>query len=63
MTFVNDKEVMVKGGKAATVAPNGLMATYTVDKGMVEVSALGKIYAGTWDGSNLVVDGQVGVRQ
>ena len=37
--------------------------TYTVKDGIIEVTVLQQIRAGTWDGSRLVIDGMVGIRE
>ncbi|HOE65500.1 MAG TPA: hypothetical protein PLO62_03150 [Candidatus Hydrogenedentes bacterium] len=63
LSFTSEKDMIVRGGPVDSIAPNGLTASYSVDKGIFKAVALGKTYTGTWDGTNLVVDGQVGIRK
>jgi len=59
VAFKDAETVRVKGGPLATLAPNGLDATYKLEDGIIEVQAMGQTRTGTWDGEELVVDGNV----
>lgn len=43
--------------------PERLPGTFTVQDEFIEVNVLDKTRAGVWDGSRLVIDGMVGVRE
>lgn len=62
-TFKDDTTVSLKGGPLAAIAPNGLDAKYTLADGKVTVSAMGQTKSGTFDGTNLIIDGDTAVRQ
>jgi hypothetical protein len=57
-----------EGGKIrargeAVPVPGGVAGSYTVENGVIEISAAGQTFTGTWDGANLIIEGQAGVRQ
>ncbi|MCP4641648.1 MAG: hypothetical protein GY851_14490 [bacterium] len=43
-------------------APDGIPGTFTVEDRVIEVSVIGRIRAGYWDGTRLVIDGVVAER-
>ena len=61
--FKDDTTVSLKGGQLAAIAPDGLDAKYTLKDGKVELNAMGMTKNGTFDGTNLVIDGTTAVRQ
>jgi len=62
-TFKDDTTVSLKGGPLAAIAPNGLDAKYTLADGKLTVKAMGQTKSGTFDGTNLIIDGDTAVRQ
>ena len=61
--FKDATTVSLKGGALASVAPDGLDAKYTLADGKVEVNVMGMTKTGTFDGTNLIIDGSAAVRQ
>lgn len=61
MEFQSEEAVKISGGALATIAPDGLDAEYTYEDGAIVLSAMGQTREGTWDGENLVIDGNEGV--
>ncbi|MCX5772063.1 MAG: hypothetical protein NTZ09_17570 [Candidatus Hydrogenedentes bacterium] len=61
--FKDATTVSLKGGALASVAPDGLDAKYTLADGKVELIAMGMTKTGTFDGTNLIIDGTTAVRQ
>ncbi len=57
VTFKDDSRLQVMGGKAAEIAPQGLEGTYVVKDGVIEIRVLTEHKTGTWDGTQLVIDG------
>jgi len=63
VTFKDESKVFAKGGFIAPVAPEGIEATYTLSGNLIELTALDHTITGTFDGTNLVIDGKSAVRQ
>ncbi|HUW62166.1 MAG TPA: hypothetical protein VMZ06_14280 [Candidatus Bathyarchaeia archaeon] len=61
--FKDATTVSLKGGALASIAPDGLDAKYTLADGKIEVNAMGTVKTGTFDGTNLIIDGSTAVRQ
>lgn len=63
ITFTDDSKLLLKGGVVDDVAPEGLEGTYTLENGIIEVSAhtVGITKSGTFDGTTMVVDGKTAV--
>lgn len=62
--FKDATTVHVSGGELAEQMPDGIDAVYAVKDGAIEVTVLnGIVKKGTWNGSNLVIDGMVGEKQ
>ena len=67
-TFVDDTKVKVKGGQIALLSPEGLEAPYSFEKGAdgkgtLKISLLGENKTGTWDGAELIIDGNPATKQ
>ena len=63
VTFKDGASAFAKGGMLAQVAPDGLDVAYTLKDSIVEIGALGQTMTGTFDGTKLVIDGKVALRQ
>lgn len=62
--FKDATTVHVSGGELAEQMPDGIDAVYAVKDGAIEVTVLnGIVKKGTWNGSNLVIDGMVAEKQ
>ena len=61
--FKDATTVSLKGGALASIAPDGLDAKYTLADGKIEVNTMGMTKTGTFDGTNLIIDGSTAVRQ
>jgi hypothetical protein len=63
VTFQDSGNVVIKGKPVEQIAPSGLPGKYSLNNGIIEISAMGQSKSGTWDGEKLVVDGMVGKKQ
>lgn len=61
-TFYEPPDVLLKGGRINETHPEGVMGTYTIEDGIIEVGALDQSRVGTFDGARLVIDGIEGVK-
>jgi len=61
LNFREPPNVHISG--EAVPLPGGVMGDYKVEGNRIEISAVGKTYAGFWDGEHLVVDGVEGNRR
>ncbi len=55
--------IKVTGGPVEKIAPSGLDVKYTLKDGVFNATFMGKPVPGTFDGTNLVIDGKTAVRQ
>ena len=67
VNFVDESKVKLQGGKLKDLFPQGMDALFTFEPNAdgaatISVSALGQTTSGTWDGTNLVIDGEVAVK-
>lgn len=54
--------VLVKGGNFNEIAPGGAPGRVKVMEGVVEMDVLGRMNFGTWNGTELIIAGQIAVR-
>ena len=58
ITFHEPPEIHVAGGKIDEDHPEGVVGEYSVENGIIDISALDQGRSGTWDGQRLVIDGE-----
>jgi len=63
VTFKNESSLLLKGGMVSELAPDGLEGTYKLENGVIEVNVMDQTVSGTFDGTNLMVDGKPALRQ
>lgn len=63
LSFTDGKTAKVKGGIVASLAPNGIDASFTHTNGTLEFKAMGQTRTGTWDGEKLTLDGAVATKK
>ena len=63
LEFKEGNMVFLKGGPLMALAPDGTDAAYTLDGEAFEVTVLGQVYSGSFDGTKLMVDGKEAVKQ
>jgi predicted small lipoprotein YifL len=56
ITFKGDSEILVKGGPLAAIMPDGATGSYKLDGSALDLSAMGKNFKGSWDGTVLKID-------
>jgi hypothetical protein len=63
LAFKKEPEVLITGGQAANVSPDGIAGEYHLKpNASIEVNAMGEIHTGTFDGKTLNIDGKVGIK-
>ena len=61
--FLDETTLLLKGGMVAELAPSGIEGTYKLDNGVIEAQVGDRTVSGTFDGTNLIVDGKPAVHQ
>ena len=62
-TFKEDNTVTLQGGALASIAPEGLDVSYSLRGKSLEIDAMGMTKSGSFDGTNLIIDGAAAVRK
>ena len=62
LTFKKEPEVLIKGGDADNVSPDGITGEYHLKGTSIEVGANGEIHTGTYDGKTMNIEGQDGTK-